>query len=330
MASIILRTAKRHFPLQPSCLAQCSVLVRQIHVSPPATSPRVDDDLFSDEPETRDQFQKAPQTNPLSSKFPNPRERKFNELLQFVSDRTGQVKVVKAGQVRSTVWLRLFQLATKAEHLESVVEIIPKWRESGKSFSALEAEMFVRRCEELKCPLLALKVFGDHPKYGFSLSSFFAARNLLHSLYGEYPVENTIAAASLFGVYKLPSVTSDPVCSAMLYAACIRSKNKNAALLGRDLRLRLKELLEKTKPFAEPKGSMVRALYSTKPNIWLLEALRDIKETKREQGRGTWWITEWIWKGEGRELPPLPERRYQAKFWTGPQRPVEDAQSIPA
>jgi hypothetical protein len=151
------------------------------------------------------------------------------------------------------VWLRLFQLATKAEHLESIAEIFPKWRESGKSFSALEAEMFVRtsirpsiadspfiyfvvsddtphagRCEELECPLLALKVFGDHPKYGFGLTSFSAARNLLHSLYEKYPVENTVAAASLFGVYKLPPVTSDPACSAMLYAACIRSKNKNA------------------------------------------------------------------------------------------------------
>ncbi|KIJ08936.1 hypothetical protein PAXINDRAFT_102401 [Paxillus involutus ATCC 200175] len=264
------------------------------------------------------------------SKNSNPRERKLIELLQFVSDRTGRVKVVQAGQVRSSVWLRLFQLATKAEHLESIAEIFPKWRESGKSFNALEAEMFVRRCEELECPLLALKVFGDHPKYGFGLTSFSAARNLLHSLYEKYPVENTVAAASLFGVYKLPPVTSDPACSAMLYAACIRSKKKKAGLLGRDLRLPLKELLEKTKPFAEPKGSIVRTLYSTKPDIWLLEALRDIKETKREQGRGTWWITEWICKGEGRELPPLLERRYQAKFWTGPPRPVEDARPIPA
>ncbi|KIJ14845.1 hypothetical protein PAXINDRAFT_99891 [Paxillus involutus ATCC 200175] len=156
-------------------------------------------------------------------------------LLQFVSDRTGRAKVVKAGQVRSILWLRLFQLATKAEHLESITEIFPQWRESGKSFSALEAEMFVRRCEELECPLLALKVFGDHPKYGFGLTSFSAARNLLHSLYEKYPVENTVAAASLFGVYKLPPVTSEPACSAMLYAACVRSKNRNAGLLTQQI-----------------------------------------------------------------------------------------------
>ncbi|KAF9218850.1 hypothetical protein BS17DRAFT_770434 [Gyrodon lividus] len=293
-------------------------------MSPPARHARDDDDLFSvsDEPLIKTQPQKTSKALP---KFSDSRERKFHDLLQFVNDRTGRVKVIKAGQVRSTAWLRLFQLASKAEHLEAVAEIFPKWRESGKSMNSLDAEMFVRRCEELECPLLALKVFGDHPKYGFDMTSFPAARNLLHSLYGKYPVENTVAAASLFGVYKLPPVTSDPACSAMLYAACVRSGNKNAGLLGRDLRLHLKELLEKTEPFAKPKERVLRARYSAKSDLWLLEALRDIKKTKKEQGRGAWWITEWLWKGEGRELPSLPERRYQAGFWTNPPLPMADA-----
>ncbi|KAF9240406.1 hypothetical protein BU15DRAFT_17191, partial [Melanogaster broomeanus] len=223
---------------------------------------------------------------------------KFYQLLQFVSDRTGRVKVVKAAQVSSTVWLRLFQLATEEQHLEAVAEIFPNWRESGKSFSSLDAEMFIRRCEELKCPLLALKVFGDHPKYGFDLTSLPGARNLLHSFYQKGSVENAVAAAALFGVYKLPPVTSDPASCAMLYAACLRSKNKNAGYLGKDLRFHLYTLLEKTEPFAKPKERLIRAQYSAKPDLWLLEALKDIKKMRKEQGRVVWWITEWVSKGE--------------------------------
>lgn len=169
------------------------------------------------------------------------------------------------------------------------------------------------RCEELDCPLLALKVFGDHPKYGLALSSFSAARNLLHSLYQEYPLENVIAAVSLFGINNLSPVTSDAASCAMLYAACLRSKNKHASLLRRDIRIALQKLLRETTPFSEPKEKILRARHSVKPDLWLLEALRDIKETKRNQGRGSWWITEWIARGEGRVLPPLGERRYQAK-----------------
>lgn len=75
----------------------------------------------------------------------------------------------------------------------------------------------------------------------------------------------------------------------------------------------LQKLLRDIAPYPEPKDKKLRARYSVKPDLWLLEALRDIKKTKRDQGRGSWWITEWIARGEGHELPPLPERRYQAR-----------------
>lgn len=161
--------------------------------------------------------------------------------------------------------------------------------------------------------MLALKVFGDHPKYGLALSSFPAARTLLHSLYQKYPLENVVAAVSLFGLNNLSPVTKDPASCAMLYAACLRSNNKHASLLGRDIRMALQKLLRDTEPCSEPKEKIVRARHSGKPNLWLLEALRDIKKTKSEQGRGSWWITEWIARGEGRVLPPLAERRDRAR-----------------
>jgi len=186
--------------------------------------------------------------------------------------------------------------------------------------------MFVRRCEELDCPLLALKVFGDHPKYGLPLSSFPAARTLFHSLYQKYPLENVIAVVSLLGLNNLSPVTMDPASCAMLYAACLRSKNKHASLLGRDIRIALQNLLRETNPHPEPKEKFLRARHSVKPDLWLLEALKDIKKTKRDQGRGSWWITEWIAIGEGRVLPPLAERRHQARG----AKHVRDPSAAPA
>ena len=104
-----------------------------------------DGDLLGipDEPVSETTLQNS--TKPLP-KYSSARERKFHELLQFVHDRTGRVKIVKSGQVRATAWLRLFQLASKAEHLEAVAEVFPRWRESGESSTPLDTEMFVRTC----------------------------------------------------------------------------------------------------------------------------------------------------------------------------------------
>ncbi|KAG8216638.1 hypothetical protein J3R82DRAFT_6834 [Butyriboletus roseoflavus] len=323
MASVLVGAARRYAPVHASRLTKCSVLMKQIHASQLSRRASKDGGLgIPDEP--------VSQITPTDSlpKYSNSRERKFHDLLQFVRDRTGRVKVVKSGQVRTTAWLRLFQLAGKAEHLAAVAETFPLWRELGKSFTPLDTEMFVRRCEELDCPLLALKVFGNHPKYGLALSSFPAARTLLHSLYQKYPLENVIAAVSLFGVNNLSPVTNDLAGCAMLYAACLRSKNKHASLLGRDIRMVLQSLLRDTTPSPEPKEKYLRARYSVKPDLWLLEALMDIKKTKRDQGRGSWWITEWIARGEGHVLPPLAERRYQARGGKHLQKELTPARNV--
>ncbi|KAF8438939.1 hypothetical protein L210DRAFT_3481073 [Boletus edulis BED1] len=324
MAGVLAGAARRCVPIHTSCISRCPVLVKQIHVSQPTRRASEGGDLLGI-PDAVPQITPQRSTKPLP-KYSNSRERQFHEYLQFVRDRTGRVKVVKAGQVRATAWLRLFQLASKAEHLEAVVEVFPQWKESGKSFTSLDAEMFVRRCEELDCPLLALKVFGDHPKYSLAFSSFPAARNLIHSLYQKYPLENVIAAVSLFGLNNLSPVTEDPASSAMLYAACLRSKNKHASLLGRDIRVALQKLLGETESYPERKEKILRARHSNKPDIWLLEALRDIKKSKSDEGRGSWWITEWMARGEGRVLPPLAERRYQARGG----KHLQDASVTPA
>lgn len=77
------------------------------------------------------------------------REQQFYEFVEYVTDRTGRKRAIKAGQVRQTAWLRLFQLANSPEQLEMVAELFPRWRDSGKEFRAVHAEAFVRESSVL-------------------------------------------------------------------------------------------------------------------------------------------------------------------------------------
>lgn len=77
------------------------------------------------------------------------REQQFYELVQYVTDHTGRKRAIKAGQVRQTAWLQLFQLATSSEQLEMVAELFPRWRDSGKEFRSTHAEAFIRESSVL-------------------------------------------------------------------------------------------------------------------------------------------------------------------------------------
>lgn len=260
---------------------QNTALARAIHHSPTFHQRKKDDGLFSMDANPPKSSSAAAPSHSDGVKL---RERQFNDLVQFVTDRTGRKRVNTKGQVRQSAWLRLFQLAWKPEHLELVSEMFPRWRDTGKSFGPVHAEMFARRCEELKCPLLALKVFGDHTKYGFGLNSLPAGRQLIHSLYGKYPLEKTMTAASLFGIYGLPAVGSDFVSCAMLYATCVRSRDPHARVVAESLKRQLTKQIVQTEAVREPKDRIQRAQHHTKPTLWLAQAIRQIKMAHGEQG----------------------------------------------
>ncbi|KAL4073468.1 hypothetical protein J3A83DRAFT_4370750 [Scleroderma citrinum] len=254
-------------------VVQRALLSRPIHCSAIRRKRTAGDDLFSENVKS-----------PTHGDSVTSRERQFHKLVQFVTDRTGRKRVNTAGQVRQSAWLRLFQLASKPEHLERISEMFPRWRDSGKTFRPIHAEMFARRCEELKCPLLALKVFGDHTKYGFGMTSLPAGRQLLHSLYDKYPLENTMTAASLFGLYGLPSVASDLTSSAMLYVSCIRSKDPRAQVVAKSLKRQFTKQIVQTEEVKEPTERLVRAQHPMKSTIWLAKAIRQIKTAHKEHG----------------------------------------------
>jgi hypothetical protein len=118
-----------------------------------------DDDLFSFASETS-VAEASESTTTLKAKSQDAatrREQQFYELVQYVTDRTGRKRAIKAGQVRQTAWLRLFQLATSSEQLEMVAELFPRWRDSGKEFRSAHAEAFIRESSILSLPCSLLR-----------------------------------------------------------------------------------------------------------------------------------------------------------------------------
>lgn len=281
MAGAFLAALRRRVSTGTPQSVQRTIAARTIHFSPTRQQRKIDDGLLSVDANPPGSSSATVPSHPGGVKL---RERQFNDLVQFVIARTGRKRVNTKGQVRQSAWLRLFQLASRPEHLELVSDIFPRWRDTGKSFRPVHAEMFARRCEELKCPLLALKVFGDHTKYGFGLNSLPAGRQLIHSLYGKYPLEKTMTAASLFGVYGLPAVGNDFASCAMLYAACIRSKDPHAQVVAESLKRQLMKQIVQTEEVKEPQNKLLRAQHHVKPTLWLARAIRQIKTAHREQG----------------------------------------------
>jgi len=165
----------------------------------------------------------------LSKKRLSPENRllKFTALYDFVTPRLGCRPVIKTPQVRNSAWIHLMGLANNEEMLTKVAELFPKWKDSRREFGPEVGEAFVRRCEELTCPQLALQVFGDHSKYSLPLS-LPAARHLLHSLHSKHPIQDTIAAASLYGVYKLPPVSTDLISCSLLASACLKGRKRRS------------------------------------------------------------------------------------------------------
>jgi hypothetical protein len=152
----------------------------------------------------------------------------------------------------------------------------------------------------LKCPTLALKVFGDHSKYSLGLTSLFAARHIMHSLYSKYPLADSMTVAALFGVYKLPPVTSDLAACSMLYAACLKDNSTNARVVGKALYEELKKHMQYKPPVKAPMESVIRARYSEKPDIWLLDALKTIEKVHKKTGKEWKWLRYWTTEREWR------------------------------
>jgi hypothetical protein len=235
---------------------------------------------------------------------------RFNQLRAFVSDRIGLKPVATTPeQVRKTAWQQLFSLATSREELESVTELFSKWRDSRRVFDDRTVTAFVRkclaavvrkfeitlmfvgRCEELHCADLALNVFGNHPKYGFPITSLPVARHLMHSLHVEHPLSSTITLVALYRVYNLPSVSTDLVSASMLASACFKNNTSQSNTVARALVPSLQNIIKETSPIPLPPKGAERA--KEKEKAWLARTLAKIEKALVKQSLDYRWLRDW-------------------------------------
>jgi hypothetical protein len=252
----------------------------------------------------------TPQPTVSSRRKLNPTKRvaRFDQLLEFVSCRTGLKPVAKSPeQVRSSAWGHLFDLATTREQLERVTELFPQWRDSRREFNEETVKKFISeqfvfdpttriqlyapgRCDELKCSDLALNVFCDHSRYRFPLSSITAARLLMHSLHLKQPLASSVTLMALYPAYNLPPVSTDLVSCTMLATACLNQENEQSKVLAEALVPSIKRLLQNTPP--TPPSKPVRYSEDREP-AWLARTLAKIEEVLEKQGRDHKWLREW-------------------------------------
>jgi hypothetical protein len=161
------------------------------------------------------------------------------------------------------------------------------------------------RCEELNSPLLALCVFSNHPKYGFPLSTDLAALQLIHSLYLDHPLRETITASALIKVNDLTPISSSLPGCAMLVAACLHSdthstepKDPRARELANSLLPVLQNLCAVTPSDTWTElGINDRRRFEEKPKIWTVDALRTIERVLKEEGKAEYkWVRKALMK----------------------------------
>ncbi|OJT15572.1 hypothetical protein TRAPUB_6319 [Trametes pubescens] len=219
------------------------------------------------------------------------KKARFEELYQFAASCIAD-KSEPARQMRTAAWHHLFSLAGTPEELERVAELFPKWRDARRSFRPATPVQFARRCEELHCPQLALKVFGNHSKYGLDLT-LDAARPLLHGLHLHHPLQDTITLTALFSVYKLPPVSSDLVCSALLLTACFKHASDESLAVARALVPSFQQLLAKTEPAAMALQAADHGLPADKEKRWLAWTLKKVEKALQRQELDFAWLRQW-------------------------------------
>ena len=211
-------------------------------------------------------------------------------------------------QVRTSAWMNLINLATTEEQLRELAGLFPSWTAGGRKFDSRFSESFVSkhtillctltsliaspgRCEQLSCPLLALDVFGNYAKYNVKLT-LPGARQLLHSLHLEQPIDRVIAASALYGVYSLVPIARDLVSCSMLVSACFKHNSEDSLIVARSLLPHLHDMLSQTKP--SPTKSTPPAKSVDKSQAWLQWTLKKIDKAVAVQNNSrAEWLRDW-------------------------------------
>lgn len=243
-----------------------------------------------------------PQPSMKNKLLPEARRERYDKLLDFVKPRLGRKPEIKMPQVRTSAWTNLVNLATTEEQLRELAGLFPSWTAAGRKFDSQFSELFVSkhtilpytstsliaspgRCEQLSCPLLALDVFGNYAKYNLKLT-LPGARQLLHSLHLEHPIDRVIAASALYSVYSLIPIAQDLVSCSMLVSACFKHNSEDSLIVARSLLPHLHDMLSQTKP------SPVKSV--DKSQAWLQWTLKKIDKAVSVQNNSrAEWLRDW-------------------------------------
>ncbi|KDR66615.1 hypothetical protein GALMADRAFT_130827 [Galerina marginata CBS 339.88] len=163
------------------------------------------------------------------------RKERFESQIKYIEPRLGRSPAVKNPRIKRRALFTLTQLASSEDELRRVAELLPKYREAQREVMPYFAEAFVRRCQELRCPPLALSVFGNFARYNLPLTQP-AAQWLVHSLYVLYPLDQLMVATALFPVYNLPPISEDLPTASMVAAACYKHATPPSLKLAEGLK----------------------------------------------------------------------------------------------
>ncbi|PIL35241.1 hypothetical protein GSI_03031 [Ganoderma sinense ZZ0214-1] len=257
--------------------------------------------LFSDDPSPANPSppisNSAPNVDipPHNPSVPSPRHYDRNARFNHIYGFARACLVTKSEskrQVRSSVWNHLFQLASTPEQLDRVAELFPSWRDAQRPFRPSTVVAFALRCNALRCPGLAVKVFSNRPKYGFDLS-LDAAQIILHSLHRWQRHKDIITFTTLYSIYNLPPVASDLVSNALLLKALFRNPTNPSAAMAQAMLPLFQRTLERTDPLSMTIQQNDPRL-SNRKKTWLASALKRIEGVLEAQQVEHGWLTRWM------------------------------------
>ncbi|KAF6756446.1 hypothetical protein DFP72DRAFT_894337 [Ephemerocybe angulata] len=203
---------------------------------------------------------------------PEARKEKLTETLAYMKPRIGRKPTETHPEVRNAAWLNLLQLASSEAEMREIISTMPLWTQGGRTFTALFSESFVRRCQELACPRLALQVYGDYAKYNLRLT-LPAARQLLHSLH-RLDISELMTASALYGLYNLPAAAQDYVSCAIIVNACLRNGSEDANAIAQALLPHLRKL--------QAEASVDEKDTYHRENVWVVKSMENIEAMLKE------------------------------------------------
>ncbi|KAI0718277.1 hypothetical protein C8T65DRAFT_605235 [Cerioporus squamosus] len=258
-------------------------------------------DLFAEDssaptpPATKPPAHRPTDLPPKNPSVPAPAQfdpvARFEDLYQFL--HAYLVEKTEARVPRDSIWEHLFDVSDTPERLERAIELLPKWRDAKRPIKSKTDEHLARRVQKLRCPQLALKVFGDRPKYGLDLT-LPAARIILQSLLVLGTPQEVLTFTSLFSVYGLPPVSSDLLCTAFLLRALFQHASDESLTVARSLVPSLQTLLASKNPAYMSMTIPSTHMDEKREKIWLANTLHKLQEDLTSHGIEHAWLDEWM------------------------------------